>query len=434
MKANDNRWVPSKSKFPTPIGTLFGPPAFPGLFDYSDITPAVGKASRISGFEPFPDEAAQSNNSDAVDDESLESWKSEAEEEWQDIRNCFSILQGHFGDDFEALGPEFATPIPGPFGPVLQYRTHAIAGIWMNFYMGLIMCHRWHPSLPSAIMMAAGVAATESFATKLCHVAAGIAPDCSKMSEISLAVSSALIEPSMCLFVAGVQVSVLANSSTYCTELTITQCQDAAQRAWIIGRLRDIKRLTGWETATGIAAGCETSWIKMAEQGRGPPYTRVKDDEIVSGISNKPDQTNRVFYGSIPETIIVSRESEKVHHALGVLGISLTDETTEESNTVNMKAEAVPEKSKNKSPQGRFVSLKSSLLKLVAAAQALLLWDPEIPQGKIRVRWKCVCSPLIHHFPIPADLVDRNAATHFMTTFKRTRQGLRDASNRILRK
>lgn len=79
----------------------------------------------------------------------------------------------------------------------------------MNFYLALIALYRAHPSMPPAAMMAAGIAArqTGSFANELGRIAAGIAPDCVRIQEVTPAVGGALIETTMGLFVAGVQVS-----------------------------------------------------------------------------------------------------------------------------------------------------------------------------------------------------------------------------------
>jgi hypothetical protein len=78
----------------------------------------------------------------------------------------------------------------------------------MNYYMALIACHRSHPSMPPATMMAAGIAARQTafFATELGRIAAGIAPGCSMTLQVNPGVGAALIESSTCLFLAGVQV------------------------------------------------------------------------------------------------------------------------------------------------------------------------------------------------------------------------------------
>lgn len=204
LKMNAGQRPPEATSMPNQAGQR-GPqmPPFSGMVpgNYQDTLPM--------GFqEAFRDHSPQSSHSDSID---LEAWRIEAEEEWQDIMNCFSVLEDHFGEDFQALGPEFSRPIQTPFGTALQYRTYGIAGIWMNYYTALITCHRVHPSMPPAAMVAAGIAArqTASFANELGRIAAGIAPDCSRTAQVSPGVGAALIESSFCLFIAGVQVSLL---------------------------------------------------------------------------------------------------------------------------------------------------------------------------------------------------------------------------------
>ena len=212
------------------------------------------------------DQSPQSFHGDDVD---LEALTIEAEEEWQDIRHAFSVLEDNFGDDFQALGPEFSSPIETPFGPALQYRTYAIAGIWMNFYMALIVCHRAHPSMPPAAMVAAGIAArhTSNFANEIGRIVAGIAPDCSLASEVTPGVGAALVESGTAIFVGAVQY------------------QNPAQRVWIINRLRDMARLTGWETALAVRVGLEGVWDRAAKMGTGPPYVRTNYPEWANGVS-----------------------------------------------------------------------------------------------------------------------------------------------------
>jgi len=179
----------------------------PQIPSFNGMVPNVTEARPPMGFERRSrDESPQS---DASDDMDLEHLRMEAEEEWQEIRNAYSILEGHFGEDFQALGPEFSAPIETPFGTALQYRTYGIAGIWMNYYMALIACYRAHPSMPPAAMVAVGIATPQTafFANQVGRIAAGIAPDCSRISEVSPGVGAGLIESGTALFIAGVQVS-----------------------------------------------------------------------------------------------------------------------------------------------------------------------------------------------------------------------------------
>jgi hypothetical protein len=192
-------------------GQQVPPQAQPQMPPFTGMVPGVGEAKLPMGFEPSRDQSPQSSHSTQNEDVDLDILRVEAEEEWQEIRNAFSVLEDHFGDDFQALGPEFSAPIQTPFGPALQYRTYGIAGIWLNYYMALITCHRVHPSMPPAAMMAAGIAArnTETFANEIGRISAGIAPECGMTSEVGPGVGAALIESSTALFIAGVQVSAI---------------------------------------------------------------------------------------------------------------------------------------------------------------------------------------------------------------------------------
>lgn len=203
-KANNERRPPEASRVPNQAGPQAPPqpPAFSGMM------PDNGEPKLPMGFqEYFGDQARQKPQNDFMD---VEAQRIEAEEEWHDIMNAFTILEDHFGEDFQPLGPEFSPPIESPFGPALQYRTYAIAGIWLNYYMALIVCHRAHPSMPPAAMMAAGMAAKQTafFANQLGRIAAGIAPHCSSASQVTPGVGAGLIETSFCLFIAGVQVGL----------------------------------------------------------------------------------------------------------------------------------------------------------------------------------------------------------------------------------
>jgi hypothetical protein len=283
------------------------------------MMPTTGEVKLPMGFSPSQDESPQNSTNEDLD---LELLTHEAEEEWHEIRSAFSLLEENFGDDFQALGPEFSAPIQTPFGTALQYRTYGIAGIWMNFYMGLIACHRAHPSMPPAAIVAAGIAArqTTSFANELGRIAAGISPDISMTTQVNTGVGAALIESSTCLFVSGVQY------------------QDAAQRMWTVNRLRDIARLTAWQTANAIATGCETSWIKTAELGKGPPYARTGEERVVPDVWNSSRRIDKATSSICSEErrLVISR-AERIHYALGILGVQedfeFLDLDNDEANT-----------------------------------------------------------------------------------------------------
>jgi hypothetical protein len=181
-------------------------PGAPPILAFSGMVPDVQEATLPMGFESSRDSSPQSSTYN--DDTDLQTQTREAEEEWQDIRSAFAMLEDHFGDNFQALSAEFLAPIQTPFGPALQYRTFSIAGVWMNYYMGLISCYRAHPSMPPAAMMAAGISAQQTafFANELGRIAAGVTPDCSMTAQVNPTVGAALIESCQPLFVSGVQV------------------------------------------------------------------------------------------------------------------------------------------------------------------------------------------------------------------------------------
>lgn len=196
------------------------------MTNFAGMVPNIKEPTLPMGFSPTYSSSPQSSEGGDMD---LEAQRLEAEEEWQDIRNAFSVLEDHFGEDFQPLGEEFSTPVQTPFGLALQYRTFGIAGIWMNYYMGLISCHRAHPSMPPAAMVAAGMAArkTTFFANELGRIAAGIASsDLSMTTQVNPGVGAALMESTMCLFLAGVQVSLQSSSRMFLyLPLAVSKCR-----------------------------------------------------------------------------------------------------------------------------------------------------------------------------------------------------------------
>jgi hypothetical protein len=277
----------------------------PQMPDFSGMLPGIGRAKLPLGFDKQYRELTPPT-AESEDGRDLETQQLEAEEEWQEIRNMFSLLADHFGDDFQPLGAEYTSPIQTPFGPALQYRTYGIAGIWMSYHMGLIACHRAHPSMPPAAMIAAGIAArqTAHIANEIGRIAAGIAPECSSATQVSPLVGAGLIESAVALFIAAVQY------------------QDPSQRTWTINRLNDISRLTGWETATAIATGCETSWVKTAEAGHGPPWQRtMKERQQREDIWATGRRVDRAGKDRDAEKGLVVARTDRVYYALGVLGL-----------------------------------------------------------------------------------------------------------------
>lgn len=191
----------------------------------------------------------------------IEDKYNEAEQEWEEILAALDTFAQALGRDFQPLPADVTASISTPFGPALQYRTHTMAVVWGFYYTGRILLHRLHPSMPPAMMMAAGVAAptTAEYAQNIGRITAGIYyPQRYNLQAGSLSpnLGSSLTEMTVPIFFAAVQYL------------------DSAQRGWTIAKLRDVSRLTGWKSSDAIAGGCEKAWIVAAKHGRGPPYER----------------------------------------------------------------------------------------------------------------------------------------------------------------
>ncbi|KAI1322987.1 hypothetical protein F5Y16DRAFT_412894 [Xylariaceae sp. FL0255] len=254
-------------------GSVWPPPGmFTGMMPVSDhVTPPMG-------FSP-PREDASPSDGGPIDID-LSTRTVEACQEWEQIQQGFEELKAHFGPDFDPLPSDVYPTHDTPFGPAAHFRTYSIAGIWMNYYMGLIVLHRAHPTMPPVAMLAAGMTAktTMPWAFEIGRISAGMEENITRRTVVSTLVGAALIESSFSLFVAGVQYQV------------------DAQRHWLIRRLRASARLTGWQSAHQIADGCQSAWLKAAKLGRGPPYVAepyVDDDENASEVRQRHAERRR---------------------------------------------------------------------------------------------------------------------------------------------
>ncbi|KAI7922605.1 hypothetical protein M0657_005508 [Pyricularia oryzae] len=288
-------------------GTGQSPPSFAGMM------PTSGTFSVPAGFSPPSEPPGQTSG--PADDASLEERTKAALAEWESIRQAFDLFKASLGPDFGPLSSEFEPPKPSPFGPALTYRTYSIAGVFVNYFMGLIVLYRAHPSMPPVAMVAAGMAAqqTGTYANTIGRILAGLVDVTPGMSEITTVVGGILIESCFPMFVAGVQY------------------QDNAQRVWTIGRLLDVVRHTGWRSAHQIAGGCESAWIKAASLGRGPPYERPRhlatpaNGSVWNGPRRidkriKELEDERARDGE-PEGQLVLAKEEKAHFALGLIAV-----------------------------------------------------------------------------------------------------------------
>lgn len=252
---------PSSSSGGSP-GQRDSPPGPDGPPMYG-MMPPQGPTRLPSGFADGRRDQQDSPEEDEVSDDFT---YTAAEHEWEEILVAMDLFAKALGRDFEPLPADVTQSISTPFGPALQYRTHTIAVIWGFYYAGRILLHRLHPSMPPAMMMAAGVAAptTAEYAQIIGRINGGIYyPQRYNLEAGSLSptLGSSLTEMTMPMFFAAVQF------------------MDPAQRGWTIAKLRDVSRLTGWKTSDAIASGCEKAWIVAAKHGRGPPYEKSFDSD-----------------------------------------------------------------------------------------------------------------------------------------------------------
>ena len=284
---------------PTPNGQQ--PPPMYGMM------PDPGPVRLPRGF----DQAQHDRNYAAPvpsEDQPLEAATREALAEWSAISHAFDVYANSLGPDYAPLSPEHMTPTATPFGPALYYRSYSISCVLIMYFMGRIICSRAHPSMPPAAMAAAGVAAPQTavYANTIGRIFAGIQPIDSSVS-INPHHGAAMMDGCMGLFHAGVQY------------------RDPAQRGWTITKLRDVSRLTGWQTSTLIASGCERAWIKAADMGKGPPYTMmlnpVSKDDRLSGRGHDPSQRVHPPKDNNDRRFITVNAGTRVYWAMGVLSV-----------------------------------------------------------------------------------------------------------------
>ncbi|KAK6085791.1 C6 finger domain-containing protein [Seiridium cupressi] len=310
-----SRDLTRKRRFFKVRGT-FGPTgAPPGTFP--GMMPASDHVQQPMGFSP-PREDPSSPKPDSEED--LDLLTAKAYQDWEGIKAAFEAFRNHLGPEFEPLDQDLHPISMSPFGPAMRYRTYSIAGIWMNYFMGMIILHRSHPQMPPVAMMAAPMSAqqTMGYALQIARIAHGLEENVGVMREVSTLVSAAFIESAFCLFVAGVQVLILTSYKQY---------QADTQRQWLIRHLHDITRLTGWESGRRIAEGCESAWSRAAGNGRGPPYTRSSDTDVYldadkrgSGVWSHPRRIDKRIQEIEDEMWVVEKE-EKAHYALGLIGV-----------------------------------------------------------------------------------------------------------------
>jgi hypothetical protein len=226
-----------------------GPTRLPQSYANPDYSSGSSPKTPISPGSRYPDLPA-------AYEAALDDWNSIA----QAHARVAQILANNPG--FQTLPPDVYPPSPDgnmtPFGPALIHRSYDTSILWTLLHLSKILLLRSHPAMPPAAMVAAGVcaAATAPYATLIGRITASMRIPSYGDAPLTPALGAALIESTMSLFFAGIQF------------------QEPAQREWLITRLLEIDRRTGWASAGAIARSCETSWEKAAEMGKGPPYKR----------------------------------------------------------------------------------------------------------------------------------------------------------------
>lgn len=265
---------------------------------------------------PTPD-ASQSQMHNPID---LEVATANALDEWNQIMAAVNLLADQLGIHFQPLGPEYQQPTETPFGTAMVYRSWDISCFWAIYYMSVIILHRSHPHMPPAAHMAAAVsiAQTRDAAAKIGQIAAGV-PMSPPERPLNPNLGAAMCDLCVPLFFSGIQYS------------------DAAQRKWLVERLFQTDRRTGWATAAVIAEGVQTAWVKAAAAGRGPPYTRVSranfnDDRVdryldsnyqVVDFKGQPEPVQEIAHS---RRFVHSKAAARLHWAIGIIGGGADDD------------------------------------------------------------------------------------------------------------
>lgn len=70
-----------------------------------------------------------------------------------------------------------------------------------------------------------------------------------------------------------------------------------------------------------VAHGCETAWIKTAEMGGGPPYTRMAEKKIDQEAWYNARRSDPVSLDTQDRGRLLTFRTERVHYALGLIGV-----------------------------------------------------------------------------------------------------------------
>jgi len=252
-----------------------------------------------------------STTSHSFDSIDLNIASANALQEWNSIKAALDFVANSLGPYFQPLDAEYQPTSNTPFGPALLYRSWDISVFWANYNMAMIAALRNHPHMPPAAHVAAAAAAeqTKPYAYSIGRIAASIQTP-PEDRPLDPKMGAAMIDLVIPQFFAGIQYT------------------EGSHRAWLVERYFETTRRSGWATASIIAEGCQSGWIRAAEAGRGPPHVRVSKatfndfrigrygegqvEASKQGLSEWDAENDRKF--------VRTKASARVHWAIGLMG------------------------------------------------------------------------------------------------------------------
>ncbi|KEQ59912.1 uncharacterized protein M437DRAFT_14692, partial [Aureobasidium melanogenum CBS 110374] len=233
-------------------------------------------------------------------------------QEWNNIKAALDFVASSLGPYFQPLDGEYGPPLNTPFGPALVYRSYDISAFWATYNMAMIAALRNHPNMPPAAHVAAAAAAeqTKPYAYAIGRISAGMQTP-PEDHPLDPRMAAAMIDMVIPQFFAGIQYT------------------DASHRAFLVERYFETDRRIGWATASIIAEGCQSGWIRAADAGRGPPHVRVSKatfsdfrigryGNYAQAQASKPRLSE--WDAENDRKFVKTKTSARVHWAIGLMG------------------------------------------------------------------------------------------------------------------
>ncbi|KAM7190405.1 hypothetical protein V8F33_009521 [Rhypophila sp. PSN 637] len=229
------------------------------------------------------------------------------------LQQEFEDFKRHLGEEYQRLGYESfpAGPVRfiSPFGSSHRFRSYAVAGIWMNFYMGLIHLRQLELSLSHQETAAPELNErisqdTAPFVDHICQIAAGLLADRDVAeSTTTPAHAAALIESCVPVSIAGGKIT------------------DVSKRDWVVRYLGAVERLTGCQFATYAREACESCWIDMAASWQGQTHPKLEgSDPSAKSIEKGRHNLGREIGNWSLASSVVYRD-EQAHDAPGLFAL-----------------------------------------------------------------------------------------------------------------